>query len=214
MIFINTAIDEGFWSIFGAVVGAFLGALFGFFTLLFNERRTTSKLSDSLYKEAEFISSYMKDFFISVVSEYKRSKIFHEKGESFSGPSNIDFNTINTIFMELYKTNKIPSVEHRKFIHNIKYQWEMVNAYDIDRVKLIKTNAFYLVDRAKCLDIIYSLVTVLYYFDLFCTNKESFKFDESDFLLQANYIFNKLEIDGDKIINVINKQLTGMKGLS
>ncbi|GLR77171.1 hypothetical protein GCM10007855_40460 [Aliivibrio sifiae] len=199
--------NDGFWSISGAVVGAFLGALFGFIVSIFLDYRRSTKLEKCLYKEADFVSSYMSSFLISVVNENDKLKINLNQGDSFSAPREINFDVFNILYLELYKTKKIPTDDHRRFVHNVSYQWEQMFSLDKDRIERVGESAIYKINRGKCKDVIYILVGLLYYFDLFISKKGKFKFDEnSDFRTMANLVFSKYQINNEDLINIISNE--------
>lgn len=207
LCFMQQMLGEGFWSVFGALIGAFLGALFGFIVTIFISYRRNLKLQKAFYSEANFLASNMSPFLKSVVNEYEKQKIDIENGDSYSGPRKIDFSVFNTLHLELYKTKNILTDDHRRFIHNVSYQWEKVCLADVNRVEKYDGTNFYKVDRTKCMEIVYDTVDLLYSFELFVSKKGKFKFDENTtFNKKAGVIFGNHQIKNDSLVDEINKQ--------
>lgn len=203
---VHQVLGEGFWSIFGAVIGAFLGALFGFIVSICLDFRRESKLKRAFYNEAEFLSTNVSEFLTSVVSEYEKVKIDIDNGDSFSGPIKIDFGVFNALYLELYKTKSIPTDDCRRFTHNVSSRWESICNFDIDRVNKIEGSSCYKVDRAKCMEIVFSSVDMLYYFDLLASKKDKFRFEEANFKTMAEVVFSKYKIKNDQLIDNISEQ--------
>ena len=160
----ETLLEEGFWSVFGAIVGAFLGALFGFVVLIYSEYRKKVKLEKTFYSEVNFIAFFMTSFLRSVVNEYEKGKI-DIKDDSYSAPTKIDFSVFNTLHLELYKTQNMLTDDHRLFIHNISLQWDIIHSLDENRINQFQATTTYTVNHARCKEIVYRLVNLLYQFD-------------------------------------------------
>lgn len=204
---VQQMLGEGFWSVIGAIIGAFLGALFGFVVTIFLSYQRNSKLQKAFYSEAIFLASNMSPFLKSVVHEYEKQKIDIINGDSYSGPREIDFSVFNTLHLELYKTNLVPTDDHRRFIHNVRSLWEKVCLADVNRVNRYEGTKFHSVDQPKCMEIVHDTVNLLYYFDLFVSKKEEFKFDENiKFNKKASVVFSKHQIKNDVLIDEISKQ--------
>lgn len=199
-------LGAGFWSIFGAVIGAFLGAFFGFIVSIYLDFRRSAKLKNAFYNEAEFLSTNISEFLISVVREYEKLKINIANGDSISGPLKIDFSVFNALYLELYKTKSIPTNDCRRFAHNVSSRWECICDFDIDRVKKDDGSSFYKVNRAKCMEIVFFSVDLLYYFDQLALKKEKFRFDDTDFKTMAEVVFSKCQIQNVRLIDEISKQ--------
>ena len=204
---VQQMLGEGFWSVLGAVIGAFLGALFGFIVTIFLSYQRKNELQKAFYSEATFLTSYMSPFLKSVVDEYEKQKIDIKNGDSYSGPREIDFSVFKTLHLELYKTKCIPTDDHRRFIHNVSFLWDKVCLADVNRVEKPRGIEFHVVDPSKCMAIIYDTVDLLYYFDLFVSKKEKFKFDENiNFNKKADIVFRKYQIRNDCLIDEISYQ--------
>ncbi|SNC57513.1 hypothetical protein [Vibrio cholerae] len=64
-------LEEGFW----AVIGAFLGAFLGLVTSIFLDYKRCKLVETSLYQEADFISNMMSSFFIALVMDHKKRQL-------------------------------------------------------------------------------------------------------------------------------------------
>lgn len=200
-------LGEGFWSVLGAIIGAFLGALFGIIVTILISYKRNSKLRKAFYNEANFLTSNISPSLKSVVCEYGKQKIDIMNGDSYSGLKEIDFSVFNILHLELYKTNVVPTDDHRRFIHNVRSLWDKVCLADVNRVEKSEGTRFHLVNRPKCMEIVHDTVDLLYYFDLFVSKKEKFKFDENiKFNKKASIVFSKYQIKNDVLVDEISKQ--------
>ncbi|SEG31543.1 hypothetical protein [Marinobacterium lutimaris] len=170
-------IGEGFWSIMGALIGAFLGAFFGFITSAFLDYRRNIKLERAFYNETRFIYGHVESFFKRIADEYEKRKIDLDQGEKYSAPHKVDFSVFSELHLELYKTRKIPNYDHRRFVQNVKIQWDKVRDMDKGRVRRLNDDSYmHWVDHAPSLEVSYYLVDLLYYFEFFDKEKYKFKF--------------------------------------
>ncbi|OBU14841.1 hypothetical protein AYY20_08215 [Photobacterium aquimaris] len=158
--------NDGFWSISGALVGAFVGSLCGLLASLYLDVKRERKVKSAFYTEAEFLSNIMGNFLAAIISEYEKSKIDLAKNESFSGPLDLDFSVLNTLFLELYKTKNIPSTDHRQLVLNLSSQWERICKMDDGRVKKIPNTNTYQVSPIKSKEMVFFLVDLLYYLNM------------------------------------------------
>ncbi|HDZ9270813.1 TPA: hypothetical protein RUZ20_003371 [Vibrio cholerae] len=200
--------SDGFWAIFGALIGAFVGALCGLLASLWLDVKRESKVKYAFYTEANFLSNIMGVFLVAVVSEYEKSRIdFAKKDESFSGPLELDFSVLDTLFLELYKTKNIPSPDHRKFVLNVSSQWGRICKMDVGRVEKIPNTSTYQVSSIKSKEIIFFLVDLLYHFNLLVVQEEKFKFGkENNFKTKAQSVFAKYKVDNSDLVEKIAKE--------
>ena len=199
---------DGFWSISGALIGAFVGALFGILASLYLDAKRESKVKHSFYQEAEFLAGIMATSLLAVVSEYEKVKIDIGNNESFSGPLELDFGVFDALFFELYKTKNIPSSDLRRFVLNVRPQWDRVCKLDIGRVEHIEGTNLYKVSRVKSKEIVFFLVDLLYHFDLLIVEKHKFKFgNKADFKAQSTSVFSKYGIKNFELVEKITKEL-------
>ncbi|WP_185837212.1 hypothetical protein [Vibrio cholerae] len=199
--------NDGFWSISGALIGAFVGALCGLLASLLLDVKRENKVKYAFYTEANFLSNIMGAFLVAIVSEYEKSKIDFAKDESFSGPLELDFSVLDTLFLELYKTKNIPSSDHRKFVLNVSSQWGRICKMDVGRVEKIPNTSTYEVSSIKSKEIIFFLVDLLYHFNLLVVQKEKFKFrKEKNFKTKALSVFEKYKVDNSDLVEKIAKE--------
>ena len=199
--------NDGFWAISGALVGAFVGSLCGLLASLYLDLKRESNVKSAFYTEAEFLSNIMGSFLVAVVSEYKKSKIDLAKNESFSGPLEIDFSVLDTLFLELYKTKNIPSSDHRQFVLNLSSQWKRICKMDVGRVEKIPNTSIYQVSPVKSKEIVFFLVDLLYHFNLLVEQQKKFKFvNENKFQTKAQPVFSKYKVDNSDLVEKIAKE--------
>lgn len=196
-------LSDGFWSISGALIGAFTGALFGFLITIYIEYRRVKKLKKAFYEEAEYILRYIISFLISVSEEYKKKKIDVGGGDTYSAPMKIDFNLFSTLHLELYKTNYIPSQDHRNLVHNISLRWGNIFQFEEGRIEYIQnTNNLYKVDIYKSTETAKILIDLIYNLDLFISQKEKFNFSKNrDVKSMATIVFKKNNIENSDLLN-------------
>ncbi|EPI2684777.1 TPA: hypothetical protein RI752_003558 [Vibrio cholerae] len=195
-------LEEGFW----AVIGAFLGAFLGLVTSIFLDYKRCKLVETSLYQEADFISNMMSSFFIALVMDHKKETINLYGGDSIIAPREIKFDSFFALHMELYKTRSIPSYDHRKLVHNIEYQWSKILSLDSERV--VKRNGQFICDinKDKSKQMIYILVDMLYFLDLFVKNKSKFKFSENNANAKIDFVLSKYEINSNEILALIKQE--------
>lgn len=199
-------LNDGFWSISGALVGAFVGSLCGLLASLYLDVKREGKVKSAFYTELDFLSNIMGTFLVAIVSEYEKSKIDLAKNESFSGPLVLDFNVLNTLFLELYKTRNIPSTDHRQLVLNLSSQWERISKMDVGRVEKIPNTSTYKVSSIKSKEIVFFLVDLLYHLNLMVVQQKKFKFDENNFKIKALSVFAKYEVDNSDLVEKIAKE--------
>ncbi|WP_156117140.1 hypothetical protein [Vibrio sp. ZOR0018] len=200
--------NEGFWAILGAVIGAFLGAFLGLMISAFLDYKRYLTLERSLYQEADFISSMMSSFFISVIKNYNSEQVNLYNGERLIGPREINFDAFYTLHLELYKTKSIPNEHHRRLIHNISYQWDRVLSLDLKRITKLDDKPVYYINKSKSIEIINILVNSLYNMDMFVKRKSRFKFDDKrNFKFQARAVFNKYNVNDSELIDLISDEI-------
>lgn len=199
--------NDGFWAISGALVGAFVGSLCGFLASLYLDVKRESKVKSAFYAEAKFLSNIMGTFFVAVVSEYEKSKIDLSKGESFSGPLELDFSVLDALFLELYKTKNIPSSDHRQFVLNLSFQWERICKMDVGRVEKIPNTRTFQVSSVKSKEILFFLVDMLYHLNLLVVQEKKFKLvNEKKFQTKALSVFSKYKVDNSGLVEKIAKE--------
>ncbi len=198
--------NDGFWSISGALVGAFVGSLCGLLASLYLDVKRESKVKSAFYTEAEFLSNIMGAFLVAIVFEYEKSKIDLAKNESFSGPLELDFSVLNTLFLELYKTKNIPSTDHRQFMLNLSSQWERICKMDVGRVEKILNTSIYQVSPTKSKEIVFFLVDLLYHLNLLVVQQRKFRFGEHNFKTKALSVFAKYEVDNSDLMEKIAEE--------
>ncbi|MCL1131909.1 hypothetical protein [Shewanella sairae] len=187
--------NDGFWAISGALVGAFVGSFCGLLASLYLDLKRESNVKSAFYTEAEFLSGIMGTFLVAVVSEYKKSKIDLAKNESFSGPLEIDFSVLDTLFLELYKTKNIPSSDHRQFMLNLSSQWKRICKMDVGRVEKIPNTSIYQVSPVKSKEIVFFLVDLLYHFNLLVEKKKSLSSStKTNFKLRHSQCFQSTKL--------------------
>ncbi|HHC7250977.1 TPA: hypothetical protein ACN380_004783 [Vibrio parahaemolyticus] len=200
-------LNDGFWAISGALVGAFVGSLCGLLASLYLDVKRESKVKSAFYTEAEFLSNIMGTFLVAVVSEYEKSKIDLAKKESFSGPLELDFSLLDTLFLELYKTQNIPSSDHRQFVLNLSSQWERICKVDVGRVEKTPNTSTYQVSPVKSKEIVFFLVDLLYHLNLLVVEQKKFKFvNEKKFQTKALSVFSKYKVDNPDLVEKIAKE--------
>ncbi|ENM5907518.1 hypothetical protein LPR20_003705 [Vibrio mimicus] len=198
--------NDGFWSISGALIGAFVGSLCGLLASLYLDVKRESKVKSAFYTEAEFLSNIMGAFLVAIVFEYEKSKIDLAKNESFSGPLELDFSVLNTLFLELYKTKNIPSTDHRQFMLNLSSQWERICKMDVGRVEKIQNTSIYQVSPTKSKEIVFFLVDLLYHLNLLVVQQRKFRFGEHNFKTKALSVFAQYEVDNSDLMEKIAKE--------
>ncbi|WP_221069890.1 hypothetical protein [Vibrio alfacsensis] len=199
--------NDGFWAISGALVGAFVGSLCGLLASLYLDLKRESNVKSAFYTEAEFLSSIMGTFLVAVVSEYEKSEIDLAKNDSFSGPLEIDFSVLDTLFFELYKTKNIPSPDHRQFVLNLSSQWKRICEMDVGRVETTPNTSIYQVSPVKSKEIVFFLVDLLYYFNLLVEQQNKFKLvNENKFQTKALIVFSKYKVDNSDLVEKIAKE--------
>ena len=210
--------SDGFWSISGALIGAFVGALCGIFGSLYLDGRREDKVKYAFYKEAEFLSDLIGAYFKAVVLENEKSKIFLAKNESFNRPLDLDFSVLNTLFLELYKTKNILSSDHRQFVMRVRPQWERIRKLDIERIEKTQNTRTYNVSRSKSKDIIFLVVDLLYYFDQLAVQRQNFSFGDISDEAKRLSVFTKYKIDNVDLIEnnelMLRPPLKSPKGLT
>ncbi|EIZ1043096.1 hypothetical protein WB913_004713 [Vibrio parahaemolyticus] len=206
-VLIEKLSNDGFWAISGALVGAFVGSLCGLLASLYLDVKRESKVKSAFYTEAEFLSNIMGTFLVAVVSEYEKSKIDLAKKESFSGPLELDFSLLDTLFLELYKTKNILSSDHRQFVLNLSSQWERICKMDVGRVERTPNTSTYQVSPVKSKEIVFFLVDLLYHLNLLVVQQKKFKFvNENKFQTKALSVFSKYKVDNSDLVEKIAKE--------
>lgn len=198
--------NDGFWSISGALIGAFVGSFCGFLASLYLDIKRERKMKSAFYTEVDFLSNIMGDFLVAIVSEYEKSKIDLAKNESFSGPRELDFNVLNTLFLELYKTKNIPSTDHRQLVLNLSSQWEKIYKINVGRVEKIPNTSTYQVSPTKSKEIVFFLVDLLYHLNLLVVQKKEFKFGKNNFKTKALSVFAKYKVNNSDLVEKIAEE--------
>jgi hypothetical protein len=165
-------------------------------------------VESAFYKEAKFLSQSMGCLFVSVVSEYKKSRE-NISVTDFTGPIELDFSVFNMLFFELYKTKKIPSPDHRQLVSNIPTIYETILKEDVGRVQKIPKSG-YQASSEKCKKIVFHLVDLLYNLYQLEKKKEKFKFEKIKLetkakeTTKAKLVFEKNNIcDSDYLVEEI-----------
>ncbi|HGE6134605.1 TPA: hypothetical protein ACGG8M_003555, partial [Vibrio cholerae] len=85
-------------------------------------------------------------------------------------------------------------------------QWSKILSLDSERV--VKRNGQFICDinKDKSKQMIYILVDMLYFLDLFVKNKSKFKFSENNANAKIDFVLSKYEINSNEILALIKQE--------
>ncbi|MEO9494960.1 MAG: hypothetical protein ABJG42_10805 [Vibrio splendidus] len=189
-------------SLVGAVIGAVLGSYGTYKTSTAIQDSNIDKLKDAYYAEIEHILTYLLGYLSGVAQDYRKYLIDISKNDSFCGPMEINFNTLQALEIELIKQRTVLTREQRKISHNLPV---IVNSiFKEDEHRVVKQNdQFYRVQGGVSLDIMNRLTLLIYTLNRCVTDQDSYQFslDENNLTLaKLQTVFDLTSLDQSRSV--------------